>query len=175
MRTTIFVAAALLATSAARASSAATITLASGEIVEGEIQGRLLIKRGPDPDFAYRIVEGRDVTSITAAGIACGGETVIVMSLKTVPAAALLKALKAWDEGRQLKTGQGTIRNIGRYEIIGFRKDNQSLQPIIESLLGDYRVFGDTLDPSGSIRVSKSDGSLLTLSVGDIVSFVAPQ
>ena len=87
---------------------AATVTLMNGSTVTGTIQGRILTRRGSAEEAGLRIVDGKDVTRIDDAGVACAGESVVVtgMSKAPTPTEDLFKALVAWDEGQALKKGR---------------------------------------------------------------------
>ena len=153
--------------------STATVTLTNGSTVTGTIQGRLLTRRGSAEDPGLRIVDGKDVTRIDDAGVACAGDSVVVMGMSKTPTPTddLSKALVVWEEGQALKKGQGLIRKVGKSQIVGARVDCSSMKPVPEVVLGDYRTEGNVLKPSGSIRVLQADGTTVTIAVTDIVAY----
>lgn len=157
-----------------RAAVAASITLASGEVVEGTIQGRVLIARSsPDGQPAFRIVEGKDIVSIDARGIHTEGESVLFVSMKGASIDDTLQGLIWWDEGRALKLNKGLVRDVGKAQVIGVRMPTANIKPAPEHIVGGYTINPSRkrIDVVESLRLQRPDGEIRTIPVSEITKF----
>jgi len=159
------------------AAQAASVTLANGTVVEGTIQGPVLIKRETtDGTPAFRLVEGKDITRIDSSGVHGGGQSVMLMGVKTASIPDVLQALVWWDEGRSLVTNKALVRRSRNGEVIGVRVPNDRVKPVKEELAGTYQIdlAAKTIVIVPSLRLRRPDGSELVLAVKDVVAFTAP-
>ena len=157
-----------------RTLAAAVITLANGDVIEGTVQGRVLVRRtGEAGNVAICVVEGKDISSIDQTGIRASGESVMLAGMKGATQDQVLQGLIFWDEGRRLKTGQGMIRAVGTAEIVGLRIDFASMKPFPnDKVLGEYEIneAAKRVTLLSSVRLKKGDGTVVTIPVAEIVA-----
>lgn len=154
--------------------AAAVVTLANGDVIEGTIQSRVLIKRfTTDGDVAFRVVEGEDILSIDATGIHCKGESVVLAGMKGATPEDILQGLIWWREGRSLRLGQALLRDVGTAQVVGARVQNSAVKPASEELLGEYRIKDNAkkIELLSYIRLKKPDGTVVTTPIADLVVF----
>jgi hypothetical protein len=152
----------------------ATIALANGEVLEGTVLGRVVVRRADaSGNIALRVLEGSDILAIDEAGICANGESVVLAAMQGATHQDLLQALIFWDEGRRLKNGQGMVRNVGTAQVLGARIDNARIKRgHKEEFLGEYRIDqgARTIAVLSSVRLKKSDGAIVTIKVAEIVA-----
>jgi hypothetical protein len=161
---------------AATPAAAATIKLANGDVIEGTIQGHVVIvmRSREGSDGGFRVVAGDDIVSIDEGGIAIEkGESLVLVGMDGARPSDVLKGLIWWNEGRDLKPKRGLIRKVGRAQVVGSRVPNESIKPIVQELAGDYQINqgAETVTLIPSIRVKKADGATRTIALSDIVPF----
>lgn len=162
---------------AAAPAQAATVTLANGNVVEGTIQGQVLIARQtPDGTPAFRVIEGKDITRIDATGVHADGQSVMLMGMKPATMPDVLEAFVWWEEGRRLLTDKAVVRRTRNGEVIGVRVANDRVKAVKEELAGTSQIdpAARTIVIVPSLRVQRSDGSELVLAVKEVVPFTAP-
>ena len=161
---------------AANPAAAATVKLANGDVIEGTIQGHVVIvmRSREGGDGGFRVVAGDDIVSIDEGGIAIEkGESLVLVGMDGALTSDVLKGLIWWNEGRDLKPNRGLIRKVGRAQVVGSRVPNESIKPILQELAGDYQINqgAETVTLIPSIRVKKADGTTRTIALNDIVPF----
>lgn len=159
---------------------AASVALANGEVVEGSIQGFILLDRtridanGVKGSPVFRIVEGKDILRIDASGVVSEGETVILLSVKgSATVAETVQGVVWWDAGRALKKNQALVRDVGKGQVTGARMDASNVRPMPEVLIGEFTVNHSekAIEFSGSIRLKRPDGQIVTIPVSGITKF----
>ena len=151
--------------------AAAVVTLANGQVIEGAVQGRVLVRRcSPDGNVRIRVVEGGDISRIDASGVHATGESVFLVGLNGATQEDVLQGLIWWSDGRDLKQGQGSVRAIGTAQVAGMRVLNSSIESRSGELLGEYRIDDqdNTIELLSAIRLKRPDGSTVTIPAGEI-------
>jgi hypothetical protein len=174
MKTITLAAAGMLVLWAPTTTLAATVTLMSGEVVEGTIQGRVVIRRtSKDGEPAFRIVEGKDITRIDTSGVHHESDSLLLSSLKGATADDVLQGLIWWDEGRSLKTGQVQFRSVGNAQVLGAKIPRANIKPAPEQLTGGYTIDRGRkrIDLVNAIVVQRPDGQTTTIQVSEITTF----
>jgi hypothetical protein len=152
---------------------AAVITLANGQVVEGTIQGRVLVRRTtPDGDVAFRVLEGKDITNIDASGVHANGDSIFLIGMKGATPDDVVQGLIWWSEGRDLKKGRGLVREVGTGQVVGARVQNSSVKSDSGEFLGEYRInhWDKRIDLLFAIRLKRPDGTTATIPASEIVS-----
>ena len=155
----------------ATAAEATSVTLASGEVIEGAVLGRILIGRmGSDGTLAFRIVEGKDIDKIDEAGVHARGESVMLVGIKNATAADILQGLIWWNEGADLKKGKGLMRDTGQATVAGVRLDSSAVKPGRERLVGGYTIDKARKEVTllNSIRLELRDGQIRTIPLSEM-------
>lgn len=152
---------------------AAVITLANGEVIDGTIQGRVLTRRFTGGDVAFRMLEGKDISSIDESGIRATGDSVMLVGMKGATQEDVLQGLIIWNEGRRLRPRQALVRDVGTAQVIGARVDNATMKPFPEEFLGEYRIdeAAKKIELLASVRLKTANGAVVTIQLAEIVRF----
>jgi hypothetical protein len=152
--------------------AATVVTLTDGQTVEGRVQGRVLVRRTTsNGGVVFRILEGRDITSIDASGVHANGEAIVLVGMKGATQHEVMQGLIWWNEGRDLKKGGGLIREIGTAQVAGARVPNSSLTSDSGEFLGEYRINHQDhkIELLLAIRLKRSDGTTVTIPASEII------
>lgn len=152
--------------------TAATVRLETGQVVEGTVQGRVLVIRATtDGDVMFRMLEGKDISSIDEAGIHATGETIVLMGMKGATAEDVMQGLIWWREGRDLKKKRVLIRAVGQAQVMGARFPSSEVKSVAGDVLGEYRIDHGrkAIEILAEIRLKKPDGTVVAIPAAEIM------
>lgn len=148
---------------------AASITLASGEVIQGEIQGRLVLSPG-GRDVTFRVIEGRNVLAIGADGVHWEGDSLFLIGTAGASASDVLHALVWSDEGRGILVEDMRMQDLGRCRVLAVWAETAPAVRSREALLGDYEIdlATQTVRLTGVVHIRTANGDLLAVPVSDL-------